>query len=408
MIRLDGQPLSAQQITLRELVKAVENDELSFHYQPFVSLLTGRLSGAEALLRWTPPDRDLVLPDRFIPLAEEKGFITEITLHMLPRLLADWWVIDGADPHAVLSVNVSSQDLRTDRLVRVLGEAIDSEEIDPARLGIEITESSLLRADPEIQRHLGALVEMGIALIMDDYGTGFSSIDSLSQWPFSCIKLDRALIARMETSRKSMRIVTASVRMAHELGLSVVAEGVHSPDCYEFLMRSGCSRAQGDWISPALPLADLLGFIRQQHHWTALPEGLLHLAQLDHIDWRRTLITAVTRMAFGGTRPEPLCEIPEMDHRKCGLGQWYYGSGQEFAANPAFQRLEPVHRRLHELGVELLAAAGDEANRVLLTGLMQRLSETSLQVIALLQQMENGAALSGRRPAFSNRVCGPP
>jgi EAL domain-containing protein (putative c-di-GMP-specific phosphodiesterase class I) len=401
--------MSAVPITLDQLERAVENDELSFHYQPFVSLLTGRIAGAEALLRWTPPSGELVLPDRFVPVAEEKGFITEITLHMLPRLLADWFVIDGTDPHAGLSVNISSQDLQSNRVVRLIETAIDREELDPERLGIEVTESSLLQANADVQRHLSALVEMGVTLIMDDYGTGFSSIDTLSQWPFSCIKLDRALISRMETSRKSTRIVAASVRMAHELGLSVVAEGVHSPDCYEFLMRTGCSRAQGNWISPALPLPDLLGFMQQHHSWSALPEGLLYLAQLDHIEWRRMLITAVTRMTFGqGSPSEPLCETPEMDHRRCGLGQWYYGSGQAFSENPAFTRLEPVHRQLHELGSDLLAAAENRASRSLLTHLMQRVSDTSLRVISLLQEMENGAALSGRRSGYQSRLCGPP
>jgi hypothetical protein len=161
-------------------------------------------------------------------------------------------------------------------------------------------------------------------------------------------------------------------------------------------MRSGCSQAQGDWIAPAMPLAELLEFLQRRYRWHALPEGLLHLAQLDHIQWRRTLINAVTRMTFteGDSAEECLTDIPEMDHHRCGLGQWYYGPGQEFSSDPAFAELEPAHRHLHERGLELVRAARGRQSHVHLTELMRGLSKISVEVITLLQDLENSAALS--------------
>jgi EAL domain-containing protein (putative c-di-GMP-specific phosphodiesterase class I) len=394
--------------TLKQLERALADDELSFNYQPFVSLLTGRPAGAEALVRWNRSDGSVTLPDDFIPLAERENFISEITLHMIPRLLADWFLLDGMDRDFALSMNISAQDLSTDRLINFIETAIDRNELDPCRLGIEITESSMLQSNALIRKHLRVLGDMGVSLIMDDYGKGFSSIDTLSQWPFNCIKLDRALIGRMGDSAKSVRIVSASIRMAHELDLSVVAEGVQSVDCYEFLMRAGCSRAQGDWIAPALPLPELLEFMQHHYCWQALPEGLLHLAQLDHIQWRRALINAVTRMAFGDgySAEERLTDVPEMDYHKCGLGQWYYGPGREFSSNPVFAELEPVHRQLHELGTELIRAAKSGESHVRLTGLMRELSRVSIEVIALLQDLENSAALSSEKRISYKGFCG--
>jgi len=402
--------MTPTEISADQILRALQDGELVFHYQPYVSLLTGRLAGAEALLRWPRSDGHLWLPSQFLPVAERSGVITEITLHMLPRLIADWFVLDGMDPSTALSLNISSKDLQTDSVIQLIAAAIARDEIDPHRLGIEITESSLLMSSPQVRTRMDTLVEMGISLIMDDFGKGFSSIDSLSQWPFTCIKLDRDLIRRMSSSHKSLRIVSATVRMAHELGISVVAEGVHSPACYEFLLRSGCSRAQGNWISPALPLSALLEFMQQDHEWSLLPEGLLHLAQLDHIQWRRALITAVTRMAFGKDShcDDPLAKIPEMDHHKCGLGQWYDTAGQRFIGSGAFQRLDPAHRHLHELGRALVDAARDGADHSRLTQLMQRLSDTSIEVIGLLQELENGAALNVHKQVIRHGLCAPP
>jgi len=391
---------------IQRLESAIENGELLFHYQPLVSLVTGRLVGAEALIRWQLPDGRIAMPDSFIPIAEATGLIREITLNMLPRLLSDWMIIDSVDPDFLLSFNVSAKDLQTPRLVDAVQSAIGQRNLDPQRLGLEVTETAFLESDDVVRRHLNAIVEFGVSLVMDDYGTGFSSIDSLSRWPFDCIKLDRTLIGRMASSEKTVRIVNASIRMAHDLNLHVVAEGVEDRECYEFLMQSGCSRVQGNWIAPALPLRKLLGFLEGKHRWSALPMGLLHLAQLDHIQWRRELLRAVVQSACFGDNPHQhnLTEIPEMDHRECGLGKWFFGPGQEFADSDEFRKLDDVHRKLHAVGTALVDASRSGASLERLTRLMQELSKTSVEVIWLLQEIENKFSLAPH-PTESRRFC---
>jgi EAL domain-containing protein (putative c-di-GMP-specific phosphodiesterase class I) len=386
---------------------AIENDELAFHYQPMVSFVTGRLVGAEALLRWRRRDGTLCAPEQFIQVAEQSGLISSITLHMFPKLLADWLVVEGIKPDFCFCLNVSARDFETEGLVEAIRLAVRNRELDPSRFGIELTESSLLQGSDRVQQGILEVVKAGVALIMDDYETGFSSIDTLSQWPFDCIKIDRQIISRMGESRKSSRIVNASIRMAHELGLSVVAEGVESQASYEFLLQAGCTKVQGYWIAPALPLAELLQFIRHDQQWLAMPIGLLYLAQLDHIQWRRSIISAVTAMAFG-EGPEVnrnFVELPELDPTKCGLGQWYYGEGKRFSSNAAFRKLETVHRRLHDVGKHLTEVAEAGGSREHITDIMRELTARSIEVIGLLQELENGAVLTTLGPRGRHRAC---
>jgi len=155
---------------------------------------------------------------------------------------------------------------------------------------------------------------------MDDYGTGYSSIDLLSQWPFSVVKIDKEMIHRMLSSNKSTTIVQSSIHMAHQLGIDVVAEGIESAEVYNFLLNAGCTVAQGFWLSKPIPLSDFLTFIKRDKRWSGLPIGLIHMAQLDHIQWRRSLVDKVMAMAFSEPRIHTVQRIEaELDHRNCKL-----------------------------------------------------------------------------------------
>ncbi len=382
-------------ITLAELERGLAGGELVYFYQPKVSLINGRVSGVEALIRWMKPDGSMVLPKDFIPFAEAMGFITTISRAMFPRLIEDMVIINDLSDEITVSFNLSAQDIASTEMVGLIREAIQSSKIDAACLQVEITEDSLISStDTLVHDNVHELVRLGVKLAMDDYGIGYSSIDTLSRWPFSVVKIDQGLIRRMADSEKSTTIVQASIRMAHQLGISIVAEGIEAATTYEFLLHSGCTQAQGFWLGRPMPLQDLLAFIRRDQRWSAMPIGLIHMAQLDHIQWRKALIGQVMALSFGKNRTVGVREVlAQMDHHHCKLGEWYYGVGQEFKGIAAFDQLEEPHRVLHDLGKTLLAIAQNGGSREEITAALRALTRQSGIVLELLQDLENEAIL---------------
>jgi EAL domain-containing protein (putative c-di-GMP-specific phosphodiesterase class I) len=134
---------------------------------------------------------------------------------------------------------------------------------------------------------------MGVSLAMDDFGTGYFTLDVLSQWPFTVVKLHQGLISRLFSCEKSSIIVRTSIYMAHQLGIKVVAEGIENPAVYEFLLRGGCTEAQGYWMGRPMPLEALLVYLKSGRRWPASPVGLIHIAQLDHLQRRRNFMEQV-------------------------------------------------------------------------------------------------------------------
>ena len=381
-------------VKLHELESALENGEFVYYYQPKISLVTGRISGAEALIRWIRTDGKIVLPNRFIPLAESSGFITEISQAMFPKLVTDALIVNDVNAKLVTAFNLSAKDFENRHLLHAIQDA--SGRIDPARLGAELTEASVIGlGNSRALGNLRELAESGIRLAMDDFGTGYSSIDTLSRLPFDIIKLDQGLISRMSDSERSATIVLASIRMAHQLGMEIVAEGIETASAYDFLLHAGCTEVQGFWIARPMPLDDYLAFIRKDHIWTGLPTGLIHMAILDHVQWRQQLISRVTSLAFNGKVDEAAIRASnvEVDHHQCKLGRWYYGVGQAFRGHPVFDRLEEPHRLLHQAGFDLLESASQGMSRSELTRQMRMLTHQSSRIIELLQELESEAMI---------------
>ncbi len=389
-------------ISLRTISSGLAADEFEFYYQPIVSLTTGRLERAEALLRWSRPDGETILPDAFIPFAEAEGFIPNITSRMLPKLAADLTIISDINPSLSVSFNTSAQDFETPGLSGIILESVDRSLLDSHKLVAELTEPTVLRDDEKIHANITKLVDAGVALAMDDYGTGYSTISTLSRWPFSTLKLDRSLISGLATSTKCVRIVEASIRMAHQMDLDIVAEGIESLLAYEFLLRSGCHYAQGFWIGEPMPLHRFLHFLQREPRWSGMPSGLLHMAQLDHMHWRKSLIEVVSAIAFRECDSEggDILRVPEMDHRACALGKWYYGAGQKFAGNETFDRLQAAHERFHQMGRKLYEIALNQGSRAQIMELMREHTEVSLEVLSLLQKLENTALTEPGYPGF--------
>lgn len=239
-----------------DLGTAVGHDAFHLHWQPVVAPATGILRGYEALLRWDRPGRGLVPPSEFIPVAEACGLIGAI----------DRWVLSEAcrqaallPRHLVVSVNIWAGWFPLGRLTEVVRRSLDVSGIDPARLEIEITERVLLENNPATLRQMRSLKALGIRLALDDFGTGYSSLSYLSAFPFDTIKLDRSLVGDLCGNSRSRAVASAVLRLGHQLGMEVCAEGVERPEQVAILREDGYDWIQGYLIGrpAALPLTQV-------------------------------------------------------------------------------------------------------------------------------------------------------
>jgi EAL domain-containing protein (putative c-di-GMP-specific phosphodiesterase class I) len=377
-------------INEQSILDGLGNGEFVYYYQPKVSLITGKVIGAEALIRWLRPDGEVVLPGSFIPLAEQSGLIREITYRMFGKLARDLLIFSDIDEELVTSFNATAADFSDEKFCNLVLDTLDQLHIKPAKLQIEITETTVLNATPAVKKYILKLCSAGIGLAMDDYGTGYSTLETLSQWPFTTIKLDRSIISRMLDSQKNQTIAASSIRMAHELDISIVAEGVESDMQYQMLLESGCTKVQGYWLSRPLPLADFIYFIQQDLRWSGLPIGLIHMAMVDHIQWRKKLVSDVVRMAASQSHEQDgaIYQLP-MDYRMCRLGRWYYGAGQQFSGCPDFDAIELPHQKFHYLGGQLIEAVNSGGTMKELTPILTEFSDYSASILDCLQRLEH-------------------
>ncbi len=247
----------------RDLRLAIERGELELHYQPQVDLHTGTIRSAEALLRWRHPERGLIPPARFIPLAEESGFIEQIGQWTLREACAQMkaWQSEGL-PLEQVAVNVSPRQFRKAGLVEFVRSCVQDAGIAFSCLELEITEGLLMERATTVEGMLDELDAMGIGIALDDFGTGFSSMAYLQRFPVHTIKIDRVFVEGLGRSADSHAIVAAVIAMSHALGKNVIAEGVETGEQLALLGELGCDEIQGHHVSPALPAPRFAAFAR--------------------------------------------------------------------------------------------------------------------------------------------------
>jgi diguanylate cyclase (GGDEF)-like protein len=245
------------------LRKALGNGELRLHYQPQIDLASGRVVGAEALLRWAHPTLGMVAPARFIPLAERSGFIAELGRWVLLEACrqARQWQQDGLAPLAV-AVNLSPVQFRRDEVERDVTGALASTGLAPQLLELELTESVLFDESDNLGAIFGRLRALGVRLAIDDFGTGYSNLGYLKRFAVQRLKIDRSFVRRLSVDAHDESIVRAIIDVAHNLGLATVAEGVEDEATLARLVQMGCEFAQGYLWAPALPSADFVEFVR--------------------------------------------------------------------------------------------------------------------------------------------------
>ena len=233
-------------MTKSKLKRSFERDELLVHYQPKYNLETGEVFGAEALVRWELPERGLVLPSDFIPIAEESSLIIEIGEWVLDKVCVDFrlWQKTVLSPGRV-SVNLSLKQLRQLNFINRINAILRGHEVSPTSLELEITETTLMENPTRTIKLLDQLYGLGLHLAIDDFGTGYSSLSALQQFPISTLKIDQSFIRDIATNPDDATIVDTIIQMGRNLNMDVVAEGVEEEAQLVFLQEHGCTYAQG-------------------------------------------------------------------------------------------------------------------------------------------------------------------
>jgi EAL domain-containing protein (putative c-di-GMP-specific phosphodiesterase class I) len=238
-----------------ELRRAVDRGEFRVHYQPIVSLHTGRITGFEALVRWEAPDVGLLPPAEFIGIAEEIGLIGAIgrwVMREACRQARAWQEQFPLTPPLVISVNVSGREFREGGLADHVAAVIEETGLDPTCLKLEITESAILDDTQAVSAVLDRLRAMRVQLSLDDFGTGYSSLSYLHRYPFDALKVDRAFITRLGPDGANGAIVHAILALGRSFDLEVVAEGIETAEQYAQLRSGGCGYGQGYFFSEPL------------------------------------------------------------------------------------------------------------------------------------------------------------
>ena len=243
-----GRAVHARLVLENDLALAIGSDQIEAHYQPRVSLATGRIVGFEALARWRHPERGLLPPAEFIPVAEETGAIVELGTRIMHRAMARQraWSESGHD--LTISINVSARQLVDHDLHATVSDALRATGCDPTRIELELTESALVGDADEVCETLRRIVELGVRFAIDDFGTGYSNLAYLKRYPLATLKIDRAFVA----DPAHAALLGAIVSMGHALGLELVAEGVECERQASWLAERGVAEAQGYLYGRAL------------------------------------------------------------------------------------------------------------------------------------------------------------
>ncbi|WP_440089466.1 putative bifunctional diguanylate cyclase/phosphodiesterase [Pseudomonas fragariae (ex Marin et al. 2024)] len=246
-----------------ELRRGLRRDELELHYQPRLCLSTGRIVGLEALVRWRHPERGLLSPDEFVPLAEQSGLIVPLGYWVIFRALSDMQVLreQGFAP-LHMAINLSFRQFQDSQLLATLSRLIAQHNIDAHWLEFELTETAVMRRSDQVRQTMDALGRLGVRFSLDDFGTGYSSFMHLNSLPITLLKIDKSFVGEMETREENRKLVHAMINLAHNLSLEVVAEGVETPGQLALLRGFACDQLQGYLISRPLPMPQLVEWLK--------------------------------------------------------------------------------------------------------------------------------------------------
>ncbi len=247
-----------------ELKEAIHTGQLILYYQPQINLKDGSLAGAEALVRWMHPERGIIGPDTFVPLAEQNKLIGELTTAIIVQAMEQSRLWKEMGLSARISVNVSSDNITSLTLPEQLSGLVNSNELNPSLLVLEITESALMSQLITSLDILTRLRMKGFHLSIDDFGTGYSSLSQLHRVPFTELKIDKSFISHMDQDAEAHAIVETCIMLGHKLNMKIVAEGVETPIVKDMLTEMGCDTAQGYLFARPMPAQEMQDWVRKK------------------------------------------------------------------------------------------------------------------------------------------------
>jgi EAL domain-containing protein (putative c-di-GMP-specific phosphodiesterase class I) len=243
--------------------ESLDQKRFLIYFQPQYNYATGELSGAEALVRFQHPTKGLIMPGEFIPVFEKNGFIFELDKYVWDQTFAQIreWLDAGLKP-PIISMNISRRDVYHPQLVSIFEDLVKKYQLDPKLIGLEITESSYMSSPEQLLAIISQLQKIGFRLEMDDFGSGYSSLNTLKDLPVNVLKLDLKFIAQSSYNSRGGKILSSVVHMAHMLNLPVIAEGVETRQQADYLKSVGCYLMQGYYFSKPVPTADFTGLLQ--------------------------------------------------------------------------------------------------------------------------------------------------
>jgi EAL domain-containing protein (putative c-di-GMP-specific phosphodiesterase class I) len=378
--------LRSHHANVAQIQRALVNREFLLYYQPKVNMRTGKIVGAEALIRWQHPEKGLLLPAEFLPLIEDHPLAVELGEWVIDSALTqiEIWAAQGCT--LPVSVNISARQLKqadfVDRL-RILLAA--HTKVNPNNLEMEVLETSalddLIRASDVIEKCRA----LGVLFALDDFGTGYSSLTYLKRLPVRWLKIDQSFVRDMLDNPDSLSILTGVLSLALALRRVVIAEGVETAAHGAMLLQLGCDLAQGFGIARPMPAGELPNWMmnwRKDPEWNNVP-AIVHadlpllFASAEHKAWVVTIESFLR-----GERAAPM----QLDHHGCRFGAWLDSvSTARHAMQPAIKAIEPLHLQLHELATGLYALHDQNRNEDALA----KVDELKELLAAMLNQLKS-------------------
>lgn len=342
---------------LHELGCALENHEFVLHYQPKADMRSGRIIGAEALLRWQHPEKGLLYPDSFLFMFDQTGMHLELGEYVIASALAQMTEWAEANLPLAISVNIDAQHLQRPEFAQRLREILENHPtVDPQLLELEIVETAALQDLAQISERIRECLKLGVQFAIDDFGTGYSSLSYLKQLPMQTLKIDRSFVHDMLDDPDDLAIVDGVVGLASAFRRRVIAEGVETVAHGTLLLNLGCEWGQGYCISRPIPATELPEWIGQWQapaewstaiRWPTEDLALLTV-EIDHVRWVRQF------EALMQADPGSGLSVPQLDPNNCRFGQWLNSDGlRRYGRLPHFRNIVPLHDQVHRLGQEL-------------------------------------------------------